>query len=82
MKGIFKIDEDITSTNPIAVGDEVEADIEDEVARVHGMDGRFGAEGDGAFTPVLYQFPCGEKVPVEVINGCIFKRAVLDEFGV
>ena len=30
IKGIFKIDE-ITSTNPIAVGDEVEIEIEDEV---------------------------------------------------
>jgi ribosome biogenesis GTPase len=30
MKGIFKID-DITSTNPVAVGDEVEIDIESEV---------------------------------------------------
>ncbi|MEI9946831.1 MAG: GTPase RsgA [Chitinophagaceae bacterium] len=29
MKGIFKID-DITSTNPIAVGDKVEVDVEDE----------------------------------------------------
>lgn len=29
IKGIFKID-DITSTNPIAVGDEVEVDVEDE----------------------------------------------------
>src|SRR5687767_11096522 len=31
MKGIFKID-DITSTNPIAVGDEVEVEPESEVA--------------------------------------------------
>lgn len=31
IKGIFKID-DITSTNPIAVGDEVEIEIEDETA--------------------------------------------------
>ena len=30
IKGIFKID-DITSTNPVAVGDEVEIDLEDEV---------------------------------------------------
>lgn len=30
MKGIFKID-DITSTNPIAVGDRVEMDVEDEI---------------------------------------------------
>ncbi len=32
IKGIFKIDEDITSTNPIAVGDVVQIDIEDELA--------------------------------------------------
>jgi ribosome biogenesis GTPase / thiamine phosphate phosphatase len=32
IKGIFKIDEDITSTNPIAVGDLVEFDVEDEAA--------------------------------------------------
>lgn len=30
IKGIFKIDESITSTNPIAVGDEVEIETEDE----------------------------------------------------
>jgi ribosome biogenesis GTPase len=30
MKGVFKIDEEITSTNPIAVGDEVEIQMEDE----------------------------------------------------
>jgi ribosome biogenesis GTPase len=30
MKGVFKIDEDITSTNPIAVGDEVDIEMEDE----------------------------------------------------
>src|ERR1041385_8697543 len=30
IKGIFKIDE-ITSTNPVAVGDEVEIEIEDEI---------------------------------------------------
>src|SRR5437868_6291362 len=30
MKGIFKIDE-ITSTNPVAVGDKVEVDVEDEI---------------------------------------------------
>ena len=29
MKGVFKID-NITSTNPVAVGDEVEVDVEDE----------------------------------------------------
>ena len=29
MKGVFKID-DITSTNPVAVGDEVEIEVEDE----------------------------------------------------
>jgi ribosome biogenesis GTPase len=31
MKGIFKLDESITSTNPIAVGDEVEMEIENEL---------------------------------------------------
>lgn len=30
MKGVFKIDEDITSTNPVAVGDVVEIEMEDE----------------------------------------------------
>jgi ribosome biogenesis GTPase len=30
MKGVFKIDEDITSTNPVAVGDEVEIETENE----------------------------------------------------
>lgn len=30
MKGVFKIDEEITSTNPIAVGDVVEMDMENE----------------------------------------------------
>ena len=30
MKGIFKIDE-ITSTNPVAVGDEVEIELENEI---------------------------------------------------
>lgn len=30
IKGVFKIDEDITSTNPISVGDEVEMEVEDE----------------------------------------------------
>jgi ribosome biogenesis GTPase len=30
MKGVFKIDE-ITSTNPVAVGDEVEIEVEDEI---------------------------------------------------
>jgi ribosome biogenesis GTPase / thiamine phosphate phosphatase len=30
MKGVFKIDEDITSTNPVAVGDEVEIATENE----------------------------------------------------
>jgi ribosome biogenesis GTPase len=30
IKGVFKIDTDITSTNPIAVGDEVEIDLENE----------------------------------------------------
>jgi ribosome biogenesis GTPase len=30
IKGIFKIDE-ITSTNPIAVGDEVEMELENEI---------------------------------------------------
>lgn len=30
IKGIFKMDEDITSTNPIAVGDEVEMELENE----------------------------------------------------
>lgn len=30
MKGVFKIDDDITSTNPVAVGDRVEMDIEDK----------------------------------------------------
>ena len=32
MKGIFKID-NITSTNPVAVGDEVEVEIEDEAEK-------------------------------------------------
>ena len=32
IKGVFKID-DITSTNPVAVGDEVEIDIADEGER-------------------------------------------------
>jgi ribosome biogenesis GTPase len=31
IKGIFKIDDDITSTNPIAVGDEVEIEMENEL---------------------------------------------------
>jgi ribosome biogenesis GTPase len=31
MKGIFKLDETITSTNPIAVGDEVEIEMENEL---------------------------------------------------
>jgi len=31
IKGIFKIDEDITSTNPIAVGDEVEMELENKL---------------------------------------------------
>ncbi len=31
IKGIFKMDEDITSTNPIAVGDEVEIELENEL---------------------------------------------------
>ncbi|MEP6746409.1 MAG: ribosome small subunit-dependent GTPase A [Bacteroidota bacterium] len=31
MKGIFKLDETITSTNPIAVGDEVEMEMENEL---------------------------------------------------
>ncbi len=31
MKGIFKMDEGITSTNPIAVGDEVEIEMENEL---------------------------------------------------
>src|ERR1700733_6790364 len=31
MKGIFKLDESITSTNPIAVGDEVEIELENEL---------------------------------------------------
>lgn len=31
IKGVFKIDEDITSTNPIAVGDEVELELENEL---------------------------------------------------
>src|SRR5436190_15711979 len=30
MKGVFKIDEEITSTNPVAVGDEVEIEAENE----------------------------------------------------
>jgi ribosome biogenesis GTPase len=30
MKGVFKIDEEITSTNPVAVGDEVEIETENE----------------------------------------------------
>lgn len=30
MKGVFKIDDEITSTNPVAVGDKVEMDIEDK----------------------------------------------------
>ena len=30
MKGVFKIDEEITSTNPVAVGDVVEIEMEDE----------------------------------------------------
>jgi ribosome biogenesis GTPase / thiamine phosphate phosphatase len=30
MKGVFKIDEDITSTNPVAVGDEVKIETENE----------------------------------------------------
>lgn len=30
IKGVFKLDDDITSTNPIAVGDEVEIEMEDE----------------------------------------------------
>ncbi|MFT3904107.1 MAG: ribosome small subunit-dependent GTPase A [Niabella sp.] len=34
IKGVFKIDEDITSTNPIAVGDEVEIALEDESENV------------------------------------------------
>lgn len=33
IKGIFKIDDDITSTNPIAVGDEVEIEMENELER-------------------------------------------------
>ncbi|HMR92780.1 MAG TPA: ribosome small subunit-dependent GTPase A [Chitinophagaceae bacterium] len=32
IKGVFKIDEEITSTNPVAVGDEVKLEIEDEAA--------------------------------------------------
>ena len=31
IKGIFKMDEAITSTNPIAVGDEVEMELENEL---------------------------------------------------
>jgi ribosome biogenesis GTPase / thiamine phosphate phosphatase len=31
MKGLFKIDDEITSTNPIAVGDEVEIETENEL---------------------------------------------------
>ncbi|MFT3936895.1 MAG: ribosome small subunit-dependent GTPase A [Chitinophagaceae bacterium] len=31
IKGVFKIDADITSTNPIAVGDEVELEVENEL---------------------------------------------------
>lgn len=31
MKGVFKIDDDITSTNPIAVGDVVEIEVENEL---------------------------------------------------
>src|ERR1700709_1805451 len=31
IKGIFKMDESITSTNPIAVGDEVEMELENEL---------------------------------------------------
>jgi ribosome biogenesis GTPase / thiamine phosphate phosphatase len=33
MKGLFKIDDEITSTNPIAVGDEVEIETENELER-------------------------------------------------
>ena len=33
VKGKLKIDEDISSTNPIAVGDVVTFDVEDEVTR-------------------------------------------------
>lgn len=33
IKGIFKIDDSITSTNPIAVGDEVEMEMENELER-------------------------------------------------
>ncbi len=33
IKGVFKIDDAITSTNPIAVGDEVEAEMENELER-------------------------------------------------
>lgn len=44
MKGVFKIDDDITSTNPIAVGDRVEMDVEDKAENttiITGISDRF-----------------------------------------
>jgi ribosome biogenesis GTPase len=39
IKGIFKIDDDITSTNPVAVGDKVEIEVEDKTENTAIIDG-------------------------------------------